>query len=315
MAYAKKKKHKVSSLRYQDLKRKDNIYIICCITRDCTCQEYYKKRCTRGFFSLYLQALYGIKFSLKHTIKYYIDFGNGQYAFSDPEKLNDEINFWNYYFVQPLCREDILKSKYTTINLHYETYPLRIWHKRFIEELNEIAHNHIVLKKDVKALLDHKLQIFKQQKILGVHIRGTDHHTEIEPVPISKIIKIIDKKRRKFDRIFLATDDENMLNTLLNKFGSDGIIYHQVIRSSDKTAVHTEKTVQNRYQLGIEVLIDCYCLAHCTEAVLVHSNLSYTALVLNPHLPYTLMETWKSMVKRIKTNLLYTLDQWGIRTL
>ena len=313
--YAIKKKHQVSALRYQDLKRKDNIYIICCITRDCTCQEKYKKQCTRGFFSLYLQAVYGIRFALRYKLTYYIDFGNGWYSYSDPEKFDGDMNFWNYYFDQSLQRVEVYKAQHSTLDLYYETYPLRIWHKKFIRELSDITRKHIVLKEDVKAIIEHKLQIFKQQKILGVHIRGTDHYTEMEPVPVSRIIKIIDKKRKKFDKIFLATDDESILHTLLNKFGSDALIYHQASRSSDKVGVHTNTISHNRYQLGLEALTDCYCLAHCAEAVLVHSNLSYTALVLNPHLPYTLMETRKSMIKRVKTNLLYTLDRWGIRIL
>jgi len=182
--YAKKKKHQVSAARLSDLKREDNIYIICCITPDCTCQEYFKKHCHRGFFSLFLQTLYGIRFSIRHTLHYYIDFGNGQYAYSDPEKFDGDRNFWNYYFEQPLQRPDVLNANVATINLHYETYPLRIWNNKFIKELHNIFTRYVKLNKDVKATIDNKLIAFKQKKILGVHIRGSDHFTEIEPVSI-----------------------------------------------------------------------------------------------------------------------------------
>ncbi len=313
--YAKKKKHQVSAARLADLKSEDNIYIICCITPDCTCQEYFKKHCHRGFFSLFLQTLYGIRFSLRHNLHYYIDFGNGQYAYSDPEKFEGDRNFWNYYFEQPLQRPDVLNANVTTINLHYETYPLRIWHNKFIKELHNIFTRYVKLNKDVKATIDNKLIAFKQKKILGVHIRGSDHFTEIEPVPIRKFFRLIQKKHQAFDKIFLATDDKNILNTFLDEFGKEKILFHPAVRSADEVATHTTTNFQNRYQLGLEALTDCYSLAHCAEAILVHSNLSYTALVLNPDLPYTLMETGKSSLKRIKTNLLYTLDRWGIRTL
>ena len=181
--------------------------------------------------------------------------------------------------------------------------------------MGRLAHKHLMLKKEVKAIIDRKLQIFKQQKILGVHIRGTDHFTEIEQIPIPKFLKLIEKKRKAFNKIFLATDDENILHAVLDKFGEENILYHQATRSAKEVAVHTPINLQNRYQLGLEALIDCYALANCAEAIMVHSNLSYTALILNPDLPYTLMETRKSAMKRIKTNLLYTLDRWGIRTL
>jgi len=313
--YVQKKKHQVSSSRLSDLKRTGNIYIISCITHDCPCQENTNQKCRRGFFSLLLQALYGIRFSLRYHLPYYINYGNGQYAYSDPEKFDGDLNFWNYYFEQPLHKPDIQSAKATTVNLHYETFPLRIWHKHFLKELSSIYDKHVALKEEVKATLDQKLQIFRQQKILGVHIRGSDHYTEIEPVPIRKFFRLIHKKSPAFDKIFLATDDENILSAFLSEFGEEDMLYHPAIRSTGKVATHTTSNFQNRYQLGLEALTDCYSLAHCSEAILVHSNLSYTALVLNPPLPYTLMETRKSATKRIKTKLLYTLDRWGIRNL
>ena len=70
---------------------------------------------------------------------------------------------------------------------------------------------------------------------------------------------------------------------------------------------------KDRYRLGLEVLADCYTLSACQGAILTHSNVSYGALLLNPNLPYNLLETSASQKSRQKTNFLYTLDRLGIR--
>ncbi|EPR72189.1 hypothetical protein ADIWIN_2817 [Winogradskyella psychrotolerans RS-3] len=49
--------------------------------------------------------------------------------------------------------------------------------------------------------------------------------------------------------------------------------------------------------LAKEALLDCITLSNCDELILSPSNLSYTALVFNPEVKYTIIEskvaTWK----------------------
>ena len=151
------------------------------------------------------------------------------------------------------------------------------------------------------------------QTTLGVHIRGTDHPDEVEQVSFERILRLILKGARKYKKIFVATDDHQVLARLEQELGKDRLIFQDAIRSKDHQAVHTNMSHTNRYRLGLEVLADGYALSACDKAILVHSNVSYGALLLNPELNYTLLETGSSKRKRLMTSILYFLDQWGIR--
>jgi hypothetical protein len=115
-----------------------------------------------------------------------------------------------------------------------------------------------------------------------------------------------------YQKIFIATDEKATIEALRNEFG-DRLVFQQAIRSDSQQAIHTDLSIQDRYRLGLEVLADCYALAACDKAILVHSNVSYGSLLLNPNLNYTLLETKESWAHRWKTGLLYSLDRWGIR--
>ncbi|GJM27986.1 MAG: hypothetical protein DHS20C17_06210 [Cyclobacteriaceae bacterium] len=121
------------------------------------------------------------------------------------------------------------------------------------------------------------------------------------------------RKHSNYEKFFIATDDHTVLNHLIGEFGKDRLIFQEAIRSHDQKGVHTDDTIKDRYRLGLEVLADCYALSVCKKALLVHSNVSYGALLLNPELPYLLLETRMSMFSRWKTNLVYQLDRLGVR--
>ncbi len=165
---------------------------------------------------------------------------------------------------------------------------------------------------EVNAAFRDVFNNFKDQDILGIHIRRTDHHHEIPPVEIEHYIKEIDKRLGKIDKIFLATDDAHIVDLFKRKYG-DRVLTNNVIRSTSETPVHADMDNKNKHKLGLDALIDCYSLSRCQEAILTHSNLSYAALLLNPELKYTLMEKFQARVDRLKTLILYDLNRWGVR--
>ena len=120
------------------------------------------------------------------------------------------------------------------------------------------------------------------------------------------------KHEGKYDKFYIATDDQQVLNTFIETWG-DRVIYQQATRAHDQQAVHTDFRNQDRHKLGLEALTDAYMLASCQRCILVHSNLSYAPLLINPDLPYKLLETAESRRYRWRTSLLYWLDRWGIR--
>ncbi len=300
----------VSPERLLRLKSKESLYVVSCVIDFCHCNRE-TEGCQRGFFSLFLQAITGLYFSQNHNLKCQIDFGNMKSLFSEPQKFGNDLNFWNYYFEQPFDVNG--KGNEPILNEMYETYPLRIWDRSYFQKLNEVVKKYVVFKNPLADELAKKRVLFGQNKVLGIHIRKTDHSGEIEPVDTAIILGTIKKELKIYDKLFVATDDAKTLALLEREFSKDRIISNKVTRSNDDEAIHTNMKNTDRYQLGFDAILDCYCLSLCDKTILTHSNLSYSSLLFNPKQQYILLETRKSKFKRLKTLLLYHLDRLGIR--
>jgi hypothetical protein len=312
--YALPKRNKISPARANDLRKENPLYRIECVFPDCAC-HLPGGCCERGFFSLFLEALYGIAFARRYRLPYYVDFARKKYYYTDQQAFPDEPNFWNYYFQQPLTASQTAASDNPVGNLYHETFPLRIWQRTHLQTLHQVFKENITFQPAVLQMLNQKTTGFNNLKVLGVHLRMTDHHVEIEPVRLEKYLQVLKKKESHFDKIFIATDDARVLKEVTSHFNPKKIIFHNLTRSEDGNAVHTRREETHRYQLGLEALLDGYSLARCREIIIPFSNLSYAALVMNPELIYTLMETRLTRLSRLKTTFLYQLDRWKIRTL
>ena len=288
------------------LTQDDVVYTVRCNGTHCDC-SHFGIDCRRGFFSLWLQAIYGIYFAKNLGTNSYVDFGDKPYLYSDPARYNGALNFWNYYYQQGNKPEGR-----TIPNDHVENYPLRIWKRNHFKKVHRAVVKDLKLGEDTRAYINKLLSEFKQFRTLGVHIRGTDHPDEVPKVPIDRYRKILKAHIKSYHKVFIATDEKPVLESLIDEYG-DRIICQKAIRSESEQAVHTDLSIPDRYRLGLEVLADCYALANCDKAILVHSNVSYGSLLLNPDLKYTLLETRESLGRRWKTGLLYSLDRWGIR--
>lgn len=70
------KKTSITNDRLALLKSKEALYVITCIQAEYYCKNHEDGHCPKGFFSLFLQAVYGIQFALQWNLSYYVDFGN-----------------------------------------------------------------------------------------------------------------------------------------------------------------------------------------------------------------------------------------------
>ena len=281
-------------------------YAVQCPGVYCDCKQY-GDICRRGFFSLWIEAIYGKCFAAKLNIPCYINFGDKSYLYTDSENRGIGSNFWDYYYVQDTPQQT------SVLNEHIETYPLRIWNRSHYRRVYHGAVRHLILKPEAQSVIQALISNITRQTTLGVHIRGTDHSDEVEPVSFEKMLRLIMWEAREYKKVFVATDDQQVLTRLQKELGKDRLIFQEAVRSEDHRAVHTNITHSDRYRLGLEVLADGYALSACDKAILVHSNVSYGALLLNPELNYTLLEAGSSRRKRLMTSFLYHLDQWGIR--
>lgn len=303
----KEKRSLIANTRLSELTNQHNVYIITCAVEGCPCGRK-DEGCGRGFFSLFIQAVYGIDFSKRVKVPYHIDYGNTRYRYSDTK--NEDGNFWNHYFDQPIKKID--KNFKPIINRFIELYPLKIWSRQHFRSINKEVISDLKFTEDVKHHLQIGVERITGKNVLGVHVRRTDHQDEVAPVNLRKYFSMIDKHIHNFDSLFVATDDQSVLDELHSRYGQK-VLFNNVMRSQDNKPVHLNDAIEDRTSLGFEVLLDCYCLSRCKKVILNHSNVSYAVLLFNPELPYILMERMKSKVKRLKTLLLYHLDQSGIR--
>lgn len=307
LSVQKEKRSIVTPTRLATLRKDGAVYVITCGKELCTC-DTGDRNCARGFFSLFLQVVYGIEFSQRVGVPYHVDFGSLDYCYTD--KNFKEDNFWNYYFDQPIKK---LEDKMIPIpNREMESFPLRVWNRNHFRELNKKVIRTLLFSPEVNKLFERARAMFKNKSILGVQIRATDHKVEILPVKFEKVRKVITQHILFYDGLFVATDDNNVLQKLKSEFG-DKVICNSVTRSIDNNPVHRNNSISNRYSLGVEVIIDCYCLSLCSKALLMQSNISYAAMLFNPELPYILLERTRPKIKRLKTLLLYHLNRLGIR--
>lgn len=233
----------------------------------------------RGFFSLLASVIYHLDIAEKNGFIPIIDFKNFPTAYTD----NDEFlpsNIWNRYFepVSSIDLSEVYKSKHVIFS--HEGCPegynstlseekrLKHIYKKYIKINHEVEEEISILKNN----------LFKKDKILGVHFRGQEFRTARKHgFPPSKI-QIYNTINRcineyNFDKVFVVTEDSEYLKFLVKNFG-EKIIYTEAFRTNGINAYNLNKEIRHNhiYLLGKEVLVDAYLLSECHGIIGCTSN-------------------------------------------
>lgn len=156
-----------------------------------------------------------------------------------------------------------------------------------IEQLGNIFKKYIRFNKTTKEYIDENLNsiLNKKEKILAVHVRGTDyniglknHPKIITPQEYLSVAKDIYSKGL-YDKVFLATDDKNVLELFEREFKDNLLYYTDVFRTENHYGPHSTYSTRpmHYYKLGLEVLRDIYTLANCDSFVCCLSGVATTA--------------------------------------
>jgi hypothetical protein len=86
----------------------------------------------------------------------------------------------------------------------------------------------------------------------------------------------------KFEKIFLATDDQEAIQKFTESFGNIVCYYTDVIRTDgDETVMKSNCGRENHhYKLGLEVIRDMYTLSACDGIIAGLSNVSIFARIV-----------------------------------
>jgi hypothetical protein len=253
------------------------------------------------FFTCVLSALNQIAFCERQNFLPVIDFNASNCKRFHDTSLGDDI--WAYYFkpvagytkadIIALIRNDqdrlkardvvYLDDERITRLCHFDTrsifhYPLGHWRKNppsrqypWIVRNRQRGHlltsRYIAIKQSILAEVEDYVEShMKGHRVLGIHIRGTDLSYS-PPVPISAYLDEINRRVDKFgyDRLFLATDQAQYVETLKQRYGGQ-LIFQSCRRSSDgRNPSDLDRSSAAAW--GTEALIDALLLAHCKFVV------------------------------------------------
>ena len=87
-----------------------------------------------------------------------------------------------------------------------------------------------------------------------------------------------------YKKVFLATDDERIIDIFKNEFQDNLFYYKGIYRSPDGEAIHYGnhkiERDHHKYNLGLEIIKDFYTLGHCAGLIAGNSNVSMCSRIV-----------------------------------
>ena len=251
-----------------------------------------------GILAELRKDLIQIDMAEKYNLTPVIEFRNSLYTEKEP--INGTYNAFEYYFnqVSEISVEEAWKSSYVYVQrngdiLHADipfSYELAEEH---IERLGSVFKKYISFNENTQNMINKDMASLigeERDKILGVHIRGTDFNNDYNghPVPVSaeQYFDVIDHylKNKQYERVFLATDDSRLVNAFEIKYEEKLLLFRDVIRSDDNQGVHVNVYMSNKkgmgYRAGYEVLRDVFTLSKLRGLVAGYSGAQIMARII-----------------------------------
>lgn len=236
-----------------------------------------------GFFANMLQTISLLmqveKLSLKYKIL--IDWNNILYR-SD----NRKNNVWEYYFQQlhPYDVEEAYKNGVPLLKVK-EFYPSYI-NDEIRKKSFFVINKYVKIKEEFNCKMNNFLKNFENKKVIGVHVRRTDH---IQDSPYTKneiYFQNIDRYSKEYglNHIFLCSDEEKVINEFKEKY-KNRIITYPSTRSFDSKSIHHQLNFDG-YKKGEDVLIEAISLSKTEFLIRTRSNVSHFSLCYNPNLKF-----------------------------
>ncbi len=265
-----------------------------------------------GFFSNYYWVMGHLVFARKWGYVPAVDMLNYKTLYSEDNPIDGELNAWNYYFdnVGAVSLEEAYESGRYVLG---RDEPLHRYANRFCDEnyrfptdkaidyYYPFIHEHIRIRESIELEFTREWEkkASHPDKIIGIHIRGTDMKNNLgHPMPahIDRYIEEVEtlmQEDKTIQGIFLATDEKKVVEHFQNHFrGKCDVLFMEAFRSDEqemehKTGIH-EQIIENprenhKYKMGMEVLHDAWCLSRCGYLVCGHSNITNVVVLWNNH--------------------------------
>lgn len=264
-----------------------------------------RKNWTDGFFANFMFVLDNLIISSERGLIPIVDMQNYKTLYSEDKIIFETRNTWEYYFeqVSPFTLDEVYDSKNIILSsmeypmykgLYYNNKNNEIPSKEQIQYLNFILNKYINIKPNImKKFNEEYKKIQKYNRVLGVHVRGTDMYVEgrHHPVPSYKVKDIKYIKRiileNKIEAILLCSDESKIIDIFKSEFG-DKCICTSSLRAKEGShlGIHVDKSLSktrdnHNYLLGKEVLIDSLLLSKCNFLLCGPSNVAFASMIFN----------------------------------
>lgn len=215
-------------------------------------------------------------------------------------------NIFEYYFEQPCgisvddamnsycvaTVDECTKNSLIPFDLNFRR---QFWDNRimYTGAINKFIRLNTATKTHVSKAV---FTVTEGYNTLGIHIRGGGYQQfkmKAHPKPVSISDYIAEARRaveeHEFDRIFLATDADDVLEAFVNEFGSMVVYHNDVARIPSGTASdwafiardERDSRVDHGYKMGLEVITDVWTLARCNGFIGSMSMVSKAAACIN----------------------------------
>ena len=260
-----------------------------------------RKPLWEGFFSNYFYVLSHIIYADAHGWKSVVDMQNYPTLYSEKNGYEGQMNCWECYFKQPDnigIREAYSSNNYVLSknqyygNLGVPVYSINQGHitEEMVRKLYVLQKQRIPIKylfiEECDAYFE---KLFKDQLVIGVHVRGTDMNKGLKlhtiPPQINDIFGHVDSILATNNcSIFLCSDESKAVEWFTRRYG-DRVKTLHAFRAKTETllGIHKQNDERNHhhYLLGKEVLLDSLMLSKCDYLICGVSNVSSAAVLFN----------------------------------
>lgn len=249
-----------------------------------------------GFCSLYRIMLMHLAYAEDMMFTPVVTFGKHTLYYDSTIKFTD--NVFEYFFnpVSDISYDSVKHSKRVVISKGADAgkFGTTNDYKVSQDEIDFLAKyqkKYISLREDVRASFWSELEeIISGGMTLGVHVRATDFNKGYNRHPVvvtpeeylETTIKVFNNNGYK--KVFLATDDESIVDMFKSRFGENLRYYSDIYRSTNGEAIHygnnESPREHHKYYLGVDIIKDFYTLGYCAGLIAGNSNVSMCARII-----------------------------------
>ena len=230
-----------------------------------------------GLFCLWFKALEGIRYSLQNGFIPVIDMQTKENILTTKAQRK-QINIWEKFFEQPVKDyhyEDV-KNKPNKVIIENPMGPIDYCELCYSPEIlsywRKLVNKYSRYSGEVIKSIDlYEKKFGDMSDTLGVLARGTDYLNpalgHLIKLGTEDIADIIDEKLEKYNlkRVFVATEDSNILDALKEKYG-DRLMYVEQKRYKGETKAmlgHLDDYVKDAVDMNIAYLTAMHLLSRC----------------------------------------------------